>query len=208
MLRATLQIRSNDTLTNLSDSHPESEFTILGAWPREDDLRVLIEASPTTLLSLETTISNLPTITGLEIRYVSDESVLFEANTPTPPAHGAMDESGIVPTFPLSLKNGWITGDIHANQKQFGAFRDELEEAGIEYRLIRLSGEGTNQGGLTERQQEVVSLALQQGYYDVPRTCSLTELAELLDVNKSVVSRILQRAESRIITEYCGIYDS
>ncbi|GAA0257008.1 helix-turn-helix domain-containing protein [Haladaptatus pallidirubidus] len=202
MPQATLKLKSNEALVALSERHPKTEFVVLGGWPTAGKLRVLIETSTISLPSLQKTLSALPRLTDVEIRHAADETVLFEVSTPTPAPHGAMAESGIVPSFPLRLENGWFVGDLTASQERLTAFRDELDAAEIEYQLIQISGRDGMSDELTARQQEVVELAIKHGYYESPRRCTLTDLAELLDVNKSVVSRILQRVEGHIITTY------
>lgn len=204
MPQVTLKIKSNEALVALSQSHPETEFDILGAWPTDGKLRVLLEISSISVAALEETISAISTLSDVEIRHSSEEIILFEVSTPTPPPHGAMSNSGIVPSFPLRLEHGWFVGDLTASQEQLSAFREELESGGIEYQLVQISGIDGADDVLTPRQLEVVELALDHGYYDSPRRCTLRDLAQVLDVNKSVVSRILQRAEGHIISAYCS----
>lgn len=204
MPRATLKIKSNEALVALSESHPETEFEVLGAWPTDSKLRVLVKTSPVALPSLEPTLSAIPALTDVEIRHSREETVLFEVSTPTPPPHGAMADSGLVPSFPLRLEDGWFVGDLTVSRDQLSAFRRELEAGEIEHQLVQISGRDRAGDGLTARQQEVVELAVKHGYYDSPRRCTLSDLAGRLDVNKSVVSRILQRAERHIIAAYCS----
>lgn len=199
---ATLRLKSNEALIALSERHPDAEFMVRGAWPTDGKLRVLIETSTVAVPSLEKTLSAVPALTDAEIRYEAEETLLFEVSTPTPAPHGAMADSGVVPSYPLHLKDGWFVGELTASQEQLSAFRDELDTAGIEYQLVSVSETEPSANMLTARQQEVVELAIEHGYYESPRQCTLTDLAETLDVNKSVVSRILQRAEGHIITAY------
>ncbi|WP_227774094.1 helix-turn-helix domain-containing protein [Haladaptatus pallidirubidus] len=46
--------------------------------------------------------------------------------------------------------------------------------------------------------------AIEHGYYDNPRTCSLTSLADELNVNKSVISGVFHCAEGEIIKDSLG----
>jgi len=202
MPRARLKIKSNEALVSLSERHTDAEFLVLGGWPTDEKLRVLVQTSGVDIAALEQTLSAIPTLTDVEFRQGTDERVLFEVSTPTPASHGAMAESGVVPSFPLRLEDGWFIDTLTASQEQLSAFRDELDVADIDYQLIRISKNEEASDTLTPRQQEVIELAVQHGYYESPRRCTLTDLADLLDVNKSVVSRILQRAEGHIITAY------
>jgi predicted DNA binding protein len=204
MPRATLKLKSNEALVALSERHPDTEFVVRGAWPSSGKLRVLIETSTVALSALKETLSALPTVTEAEIRSETEQRLLFEVSTPTPAPHGAMADSGVVPSYPLHLEDGWFVGELTASQEQLSAFRDELDSAGIEYQLVSVSETEPSSDMLTARQQEIVELAIEHGYYESPRQCTLTDLAETLDVNKSVVSRILQRAEGHIVTAYCA----
>lgn len=204
MPQATLKIKSNEALVTLSEQYAKTEFNVLGAWPTDSKLRVLVETSTIGLPSLKEALSTIPMLTDVEIRHSTAERILFEVSTPTPPPHGAMADSGIVPSFPLRLENGWFVGDITASREQLSAFRDELDAGEIEYHLVQISGIDGAGDALTNRQRDVVELVVEHGYYDSPRRCTLSDLADRLDVNKSVVSRILQRAEGHIITAYCS----
>lgn len=113
MPRATLTIESNEALVTLSERHPETEFALLGAWPTDGPLRVLVEPSTVALSSLAETLETIPSLTDVEIRHSTDETILFEVSTPTPPPDGAMAESGIVPSSPLRLENGWFRWRTH-----------------------------------------------------------------------------------------------
>ena len=55
---------------------------------------------------------------------------------------------------------------------------------------------------LSERQREVLLAAVEGGYYDTPRGCSLTELAEKLGVAKSTCSETLHRVEEVIVKRF------
>jgi predicted DNA binding protein len=55
---------------------------------------------------------------------------------------------------------------------------------------------------LTDRQHELITEAIERGYYDSPRRCTLTNLANELGVNKATASGILHRAEGKLIKEF------
>jgi hypothetical protein len=52
---------------------------------------------------------------------------------------------------------------------------------------------------LTDRQQEILRVAVQFGYYDEPRRCTLEEIATAFGVSKAAVHKHLVAAESKII---------
>lgn len=52
---------------------------------------------------------------------------------------------------------------------------------------------------LTDRQRDVLRVALEFGYYDEPRRCTLVEIADALGVSKAAVHKHLVSAESKIL---------
>ncbi|WP_435318950.1 helix-turn-helix domain-containing protein [Haloarchaeobius sp. TZWSO28] len=54
-------------------------------------------------------------------------------------------------------------------------------------------------GSMTARQREAVSLAVDLGYYDVPRTGSLEAVADALDCAPSTASNHLRKAEAAVM---------
>lgn len=54
-------------------------------------------------------------------------------------------------------------------------------------------------GGLTDRQIEAIEAATRLGYYDVPRTASLSDVADVLSCAESTASNLLRNAESSVI---------
>lgn len=202
---ARLSLQSNEGLVALSMAHGEATFDVLGAWPRADVIRALVETDDVDPDEIRATVEERDSLSNLAIRYDGPRGIRFEVDTPRPPDHGAMAESGVVPPFPLRLADGWLSGELVTSRSQLAAFRRELEAADIPYDVELIETEGGPPADLlTERQREVVEAALAAGYYDVPRECSLTELAEDIGVDKSVVSRILRRAEGRVMGAHFG----
>jgi predicted DNA binding protein len=67
---------------------------------------------------------------------------------------------------------------------------------------------GTIAGALTDRQLVAANTALQLGYYEVPRTAGIEDVANELECAESTTSELLRRAEkavlSRVLTRYGG----
>ncbi len=59
---------------------------------------------------------------------------------------------------------------------------------------------------LTDRQRSVLKVALEEGYYDIPRTTKLRDLAETLDTSSATLSEILRRTERRLAEHHLETY--
>lgn len=53
--------------------------------------------------------------------------------------------------------------------------------------------------GLTDSQQDALSLAFEHGYYDIPRENSMTELAKELNISHQALSERLRRAHQTLV---------
>lgn len=84
------------------------------------------------------------------------------------------------------------------------ALWESLDERNIKYAVLSITEGYSVLDSLTARQREILTVAIKWGYYDNPRGCSLTDLAEELGVNKSVISDVLHRAEGEIIKDVIG----
>ncbi|NHN60230.1 MULTISPECIES: helix-turn-helix domain-containing protein [Halorussus] len=54
--------------------------------------------------------------------------------------------------------------------------------------------------GLTEPQREAITLAVEMGYYDIPRGCTTKELADELGISDQAVTERLRRAIVALVT--------
>jgi predicted DNA binding protein len=77
-------------------------------------------------------------------------------------------------------------------------FRESLNGAGISFEVIRVYNPTRPDAGpwfgLTPTQREALVLAVESGYYDIPRTCTTVELAEKLGISDQAVTERLRRA--------------
>jgi len=55
---------------------------------------------------------------------------------------------------------------------------------------------------LTARQEQILSLAFERGYFDFPKKVGLDELATLVDIRTSTLAEIIRRGQRKILGEY------
>ena len=55
---------------------------------------------------------------------------------------------------------------------------------------------------LTARQEQILSVAFERGYFEFPKKIGLKELATLTDIKASTLSEILRRGQKKILSEY------
>jgi hypothetical protein len=112
----------------------------------------------------------------------------------------------LVPVFPFQYhRDGslsvWIVGPSETLQAAVDA-----TPSGVEATLERVGeydlGRPPIPPRLPRRQREALTVALELGYYEVPRTASREDVAERLDCAPSTASEHLQKAERRVVRTY------
>lgn len=92
---------------------------------------------------------------------------------------------------------GWTLSLKLPSRKALVAFNDRCKRRDVSVNVSHLrmdTGEDDPHLGLTAKQQRLLTVALEEGYFDVPRGISQDELAERFDVSKSAISQRLRRA--------------
>ncbi|WP_416839118.1 helix-turn-helix domain-containing protein [Haloferax sp. DFSO52] len=82
-------------------------------------------------------------------------------------------------------------------------YRTRCSEIGLEMKVRRIyQGDVavTSGYGLSEKQQEILRLAADSGYFEVPRTVSLSDLAAELDISTQSASERLRRGVGALVS--------
>ncbi|PCR90935.1 helix-turn-helix domain-containing protein [Natrinema ejinorense] len=87
------------------------------------------------------------------------------------------------------------------------AYRDRCLEKGIPFRILRIfqeSDQARDRYGVTDRQQEALLIALEEGYFDVPRETTLSAVAGQLDISDQALSARLRRGQANLLRNTLG----
>lgn len=84
--------------------------------------------------------------------------------------------------------------------KELKVLESRMKKGGIEYRIVGVIPYVHQE--LTERQREILRIALEYGYYEEDSRMSLTDLAKVLDMAPSSLSEILRRSVKKTINFY------
>ncbi len=96
----------------------------------------------------------------------------------------------------VGTDEGWELRMRFPSRDAVQAFYEACSERGVdtEIRALYAALDDTGNGfGLTEKQRDALTLAFEEGYFDVPRRVNLTELAAHVDVSRQSFSRRLTR---------------
>jgi predicted DNA binding protein len=91
-----------------------------------------------------------------------------------------------------------------SSHDQLGSFRTDLDDAHVTFEVLRVYNPTKPDAGpwygLTPSQREAITLAVDAGYYDIPRTCTTVELADKLGISDQAVTERLRRAIVNLVS--------
>ncbi|MFC6863743.1 helix-turn-helix domain-containing protein [Halomicroarcula sp. GCM10025817] len=197
----SLTIPEGTWIGDVSRSH-DVTFRILAALPGDESGVGLAEVTAPDLPAVLADVERRDVVTSMEILSHRDDTALIQFETSMPLLLFPVQGSGIPLEMPFSLEDGEASWEVTAPQERLSQLGDQLDEFGIPFQVERLHQRVESEQLLTESQLELIEAAVEQGYYDTPRDCSLTDLAEAVGIAKSTCSETLHRAEEKIIKQF------
>lgn len=204
--RLRIDIPEGPWIADVSRAYPEASFTVLSAFPADEDGSqkglglVTIEAED--LESILAKIADHETIIECSVLQESVDRATIQIQTSTPMILLAAKRSGIPVEMPVEIRDGTARVDVSSPHDRLSTLGEELEALGLDFEVEYVQDRLHLEQLLTTRQRELLDAALEAGYYDTPRTCTLTELAESVGLAKSTCSEILHRTEEIIVKEF------
>ena len=132
---------------------------------------------------------------------------LVEMNVAERLGSSGVDADGLLRAELAEVHDQGVSIDQAGSQEELSDMLAELKAAGFNISLEKLQDyrvRSTPLDALTDRQHEVLEVAYELGYYDVPRGSSTTEVAAELGVDDSTVAEHLQRAEHNLFEALLG----
>ncbi|MFT4922113.1 MAG: putative DNA binding protein [Haloarculaceae archaeon] len=187
--------------------YPEAEIRILAALGDETEGVGLAEISAADPGAVLAEMETYEDVDGIELLKSTDSEVLVQFETTMPLLLLPARDSGVPLEMPFSIQDGTAVWEITAPSDRLSALGSQLEAFGISFTVEYVRDRLDEEQLLTDRQQRIVSVAIEQGYYDTPRECSLTDLADHLDLAKSTLSETLHRAEEKMVKRFAENLD-
>lgn len=200
--RLELTIPEDVWIGDLTRRYPDATFRILAALSNEDAGVGLAEISSESLPELLAEMSEYEDVTEVQVLNDPDDTGIVQFETTLPLLLLPARDSGVPLEMPFELSNGTVVWELTAPSERISALGEQLRHFGISFSIDYLQQRIDQEHLLTDDQTAIVEKALDMGYYDTPRTCSLTDLAEKEGRAKSTVSEMLHRAEGKIIKQF------
>ncbi|MEF8974527.1 MAG: helix-turn-helix domain-containing protein [Haloarcula sp.] len=201
VIAARFRIRLPDDIwiADVSRANPQATFRLLSGIRAARTAIELGEVSTDDPAAAGDAIATHPSVTAYEELERTADRVLAKYETTDTELYQFVAESGLPIEYPVTAENGWYEFDLTGSRAEFDRFQAAIEDADRQYELLSLVHSTDPAGLLTERQRDVLTAALRAGYFELPRDCTLADLAATLDIDKSTASRVLRRGQTRIV---------
>lgn len=152
------------------------------------------------LLALDHTVATFDRIEDNESRYL----YRFQRNgSDVLGFYQCWVESGGELLSGVGANGRWTFRIRFPDRESFTQFRERLAEMDVDFDLERLADVDSSDGDvLTGPQREALKLALEAGYFDVPRRTTLRTLSDSLGISDQAVSERLRRGQARLLEDF------
>jgi predicted DNA binding protein len=97
--------------------------------------------------------------------------------------------------------DGRVEWVILGGQRAVPDLLKRLEKDNVKVEVSRISNV-EDQAALTARQEQILQIALEKGYFDFPKKINIRDLAKTLDISTATLAEILRRGQKRVLAEH------
>jgi predicted DNA binding protein len=203
--RIRVWLERSSWLCALTKAYPELELRVRGRLDLRRGLTLFeVELAPADGHNWSEIIRALPGVVDVELLDASGDvelcRVFFRGET----VASVIKRFGLIRQYPFPVRAGVATWTVVGPETKVRGLLDALRARPwpVQVESVRGGTPETNRYGLTTRQKEILRRALAEGYFDVPRRISLTELAERVGVAVSTLSVSLSVIERKIVAHH------
>ena len=100
-----------------------------------------------------------------------------------------------------SQPDGKLEWAVLGNDTMVKSLMQELEHQKVASEVVKIS-KLKGEEELTARQENILQIALEKGYFEFPKKITLRQLAKVLDVSPATLTEILRRGQKRVLQEH------
>lgn len=203
----TVTIPEGVWIGDVTRAYPDATVRILSALTGDDAGAGLAEVAAPETGDVLDDLRNSGSVTELTVLQRNGGRALVQFETTTPLLLLPVEDSGVPLTTPFTIRGGEAEWELTASRRRLSELGTRLDEFGIPFTVNEIRQQVEPEQLLTDRQRRLVRTAVAEGYYDTPRRCSLTELAETVGLAKSTCSETLHRSEGKVMKRFLEEFD-
>lgn len=197
--RLRLTLSEGSWLADVSRAEPESTLRVTALTPDGDVGYALVALVGPDSDTVAADVADHEFVRNVEVIGRTSRETTVQVTGRTPSFVLAGQRVGLPIELPVEVVEGATTLEVAGAHERVSRLTNELTAVGVACDVECVSRYEERARVLTDSQRELVFDAIAAGYYDAPRRCTQTELAERRGIAKSTCSEKLQRAEDRIL---------
>jgi predicted DNA binding protein len=189
-------------IAELSTRFSDATWRVLAALPDGETGVGVVEITAENITTVLSQLDDTDGVRVVEMLHRDENRALVQFETDEPLVLLSMRNSRTPFEPPVTVRDGVATLEITASRDRLSSLGEQLRAFGLEFDVRSIHTSVDDESVVSEEQRRLIETALERGYYDTPRECTLTELADFLDIAKSTASERLHRAEGAIIRAF------
>ncbi len=205
MLEAVISVRIPDFVGDISKKH-DAMVKILGCVPFSKtgaksllEIRASEEKIPSVMKDFKTSHG----FTDVDMVQTGKDKMLATVSTTKCAICSTMADSGcfLVSATAKDDKLHWTV--LTSKNDQIKALIARMKDNGMDATLQSIRDISSKEE-LTKRQEAILTIALEKGYFDYPKRTSIRELAGMFGISISPLSEILRSGQKKVMASYFG----
>lgn len=205
MIDAELQLRIPRMWITEIPMRRKVSIGILNRRPKgKASVRDLVEISGEheELESLLEELGSEPWVRSYDLNFVELGSLVGEVVTYRYLACAALAGSDCHLVSAKAQKDGTIMWRLMtSDRRELERLVSRLRKARCETELVKLTPVSDHEA-LTSRQEELIRMAFEKGYFETPRKVKLKDLSKLTGVSQATLSEVLRKGQKKTVVDY------
>jgi len=206
-IKLSIEIPQGKWLTTFNKKYPELNFHILSNFLIGENLGITsFQIRGSSIKHFISDFKEKSAEKTTQILYEGEDLVILNVKEVDPWIFNTLVKTELLISYPVLVKEGKIRIEAITKRSIVDSFLIQLKKKGIKAEIERI-GYYYKSTLLTQRQNEIVNLAYQYGFFNIPRSISLSEFAKDLNISKSALSEILRRIFKKLANSYLNSSD-
>ncbi len=201
-IKLSIEIPQDKWLATFNKKYPELNFHILSNFPIGENSGITsFQIRGSSVRRFTSDFREKLADKTTQILYEGEELVILNVREVDPWILNTLVKTELLISYPVLVKEGKIRIEAITNRSKVDRFLTQLKKKDIDAKIERI-GYYYKSTLLTQRQNQVINLAYQKGYFNIPRSISLSEFAKDLNISKSALSETLRRIFKKLANNY------
>ncbi len=205
MMEVVLEINTPKTWLKEVSEETEAEIKLLECIPDKDlggRLLFEIDTKPENVSNVLNKINTFHQICNVEMSPYREGGYLGSIVTNNCMTCQALTGSNCFLTYATNISGGKLEWHlIVGKEESLSKLIKFLEGKGCSVEL-KSKTHLSKKNILTSKQEKIIKIAFEKGYYDYPKGITLRELSKIFKISFSTLNEILRRGEKKIIRDY------